>query len=344
MVDIPKTMKAWVATRAGKPQDILEFKTDWPTPTPPKTGEIMVRVSYAALNPAEIKIMAMAVPCKVNTVAGMDFVGEVVQVGPTTPKSPSDVRVGMIVGGTVPLMNMWHGAGALSDYLVVPAHAVAEKPKDLDESVAAGLLGIAGQTNAVIVRAANLHEGDKVLINGASGGVGCISIQVLRGMGVHVTAICSAKNEAFVRRLGAEEVIDYNVHKSLPEYLASVCAEPGARPFDAIINAMNNEPLYNHSPKYLKPDGKYLDIEGGPLGFLKLNNWWPVILGGTPRTRINIMSNPSGDSAKDAAAWIEKGWIKEVPIDSTFEMEDALQAYERMASHRATGKIFVKVK
>lgn len=49
------------------------------------------------------------------------------------------------------------------------------------------------------------------------------------------------------------------------------------------------------------------------------------MLGGTPRARINIFSYPSGDSAKDAAAWIEKGWIKEVPVDSTFEMDDALQ-------------------
>ncbi|KAF3064609.1 Zinc-type alcohol dehydrogenase-like protein C16A3.02c [Daldinia childiae] len=344
MVNIPKTMKAWIVTRTGKLPGILELKTNWPTPTPPKTGEIMIRVSYAALNPGEIKVMAMAAPCRVNTIAGMDFVGEVIQIGPTTPKSHSDVRVGMIVGGTVPLMNMWRGAGALSEYLVLPAHTVVEKPKGLDESVAAGLLGIAGQTNAVIMRAANLHQGDKVLINGASGGVGCISIQVLRGMGVHVTAICSAKNEAFVRRLGAEEVIDYNAHKSLPDYLTSVCAEPGNRPFDAIFNNIKNEPLYTRSPKYLKPNGKYLDIEAGPFGYFKLSKWWPVILGGTPRTHINILSRPSSDSAKDAAAWIEKGWIKEIPVDSTFEMDNALQAYERMVSNRATGKIFVKVK
>ncbi|KAK6950115.1 hypothetical protein Daesc_008441 [Daldinia eschscholtzii] len=206
MVDIPKTMKAWVVTRAGKPQDVLELKNNWPTPPPPRTGEIMVRVSYAALNPGEVKIMGMALPFKVNTVAGMDFVGEVVQVGPSTPKSPSDVLVGMIVGGTIPLMSMWRGAGALSEYLVVPVDSVVEKPKGLKESVAAGLLGIAGQTNAVIIRAANLREGNKVLVNGASGGVGSISVQLLRGMGMHVTAVCSAKNEAFVRRQGAEEV------------------------------------------------------------------------------------------------------------------------------------------
>ncbi|KAI1807949.1 GroES-like protein [Daldinia bambusicola] len=345
MVDmIPKAMKAWVVTRVGKPQDVLELKTDWPTPAPPKTGEIMVRVSYATLNPGEVKIMGMATPCKINTIAGMDFVGEIVQVGPSTPGSLADVRVGMIVGGTVPLMSMWRGAGALSDYLVVPAHAVAEKPKGLEESVAAGLLGIAGQTNTVIIHAANLREGDKVLVNGASGGVGSISVQLLRGMGMHVTAICSAKNEAFVRRLGAEEVVDYTAHKSLPDYLTSTCAAPGNKPFDAIIDCVGSEALYTCSPRYMKPEGKYLDIEAGPFGFFKVGNWWPVILGGTPRTRVPILGTSSGASAKDIADWFEKGWINEVPVDSTYDMGDALQAYEKLATNRATGKIFVKVK
>jgi NADPH:quinone reductase-like Zn-dependent oxidoreductase len=206
MKDLPKTMNAWVAARAGQPEDVLELKTNWPTPAPPKTGEVMVRVSYTSLNPGDTKMIAMRIPGKKNTIAGMDFVGEIVQVGPHASKSPSDMRVGMIVAGTVTMMKIWYGVGSLSNYMVVPAHSVVEKPDGLDESVAAGLLGIVGQTSVVILRAANLHEGDRVLVNGASGGVGTILLQVLRGMGVHVTGICSAKNEALVRRLGAETV------------------------------------------------------------------------------------------------------------------------------------------
>ena len=206
MIDVPKTMKAWIAVRAGQPKDVLELKTNWPTPTPPKTGEVMIRVSYAAINPGDLKMMAMKIPCKSNTIPGMDFVGEVVQVGPSASKSPSDACVGMHVAGTVPMMNIWRGLGVLAEYVVLAAHTVVEKPDGVEESVAAGLLGIAGQTNAVLLRAADLHKGDSVLVNGASGGVGSISIQLLRGMGVHVTAICSAKNEALVQRLGAEKV------------------------------------------------------------------------------------------------------------------------------------------
>ncbi|KAL7629440.1 zinc ion binding [Parahypoxylon ruwenzoriense] len=346
MIDLPKTMKAWVAVRAGQPKDVLELKTNWPTPAPPKTGEVTIRVSYAALNPGDIKLMSMKVLCKKNNIAGMDFVGEVVQVGPSASTSSSSLEmcVGMVVSSTVPMMKVWSGIGVLADYVVLPAHAVVEKPEGLEESVAAGLLGIVGQTNVMLLRESNLHKGDRALVNGASGGVGSILIQVLREMGVRVTGICSTKNETPVRRLGAEEVVDYTVHESLYDHLSSMSKTPGNGPFDAIFDCVGNDTLYYRSPAYLKLDGRYLSIEAGFFGSFKLIKWWPVMLGGTPRAWVNVLSKPSGSSAKEVADWFEKGWIREIPVDSTFEMGDALQAFEKLASKRAVGKIFVKVK
>jgi NADPH:quinone reductase-like Zn-dependent oxidoreductase len=209
MVDqvvIPKTMKAWIAFGAGAIEDVLELKTDWPTPAAPRAGELMVRVSYVAINPGDPKMIVKPIPFRKTAIAGMDFVGEVIQVGPMIPTSSLVVRVGMIVAGTIPMINILRGVGSLAEYLVVPAHAIVEKPNGLKENLAAGLLGIVGQTSIVLLRVADLHAGDRVLVNGASGGVGCILIQMLHGMDVHVTGICSAKNEALVRRLGAEEV------------------------------------------------------------------------------------------------------------------------------------------
>jgi NADPH:quinone reductase-like Zn-dependent oxidoreductase len=206
MSEIPPAMKAWIAVRPGQPKDALELRTDWPTPPPPKLGELMIKISYAALNPGDLRLMSWKIPFKWKLVTGMDFVGEVVQVGALTPTSTSNARCGMIVAGTVPLSYMWHGVGTLAEYIVLPAQAVVEKPGDLEEAVAAGLFGIAGQTCAVSLRHANLCKGDRVLVNGASGGVGSLLIQPLCAMGVHVTAVCSKKNEALVRMLGAEEV------------------------------------------------------------------------------------------------------------------------------------------
>ncbi|KAH8657699.1 chaperonin 10-like protein [Xylariales sp. PMI_506] len=343
MADLPRTMKAWVAVRAGEPKDVLELRTDWPTPAPPRDGEVMVKVSYAALNPGDLKNMATKLPWKGETVPGMDFVGRVVQVGPSSSASSLKLRVGAVVAGTTSLRSILRGAGVLADYVVVLADLVVEKPEHLIESIAAGLLGVAGQTTATLLSAAGLHEGDRALVNGASGGVGSILTQVLHGMGVHVTAICSAKNVALVQRLGVDETIDYTAHESIYDHISSLAAAPGSRPFDVIIDCVGDDTLYYHSTGYLKSDGKFLSIEAGPFGYFKLQNFLPVILGGTPRTFKSIWSIPSGSSAREAVGYFEKRWVTDIPVDSTFEMGDALQAFEKLATKRTVGKIFVKV-
>ncbi|KAK5626098.1 hypothetical protein RRF57_001813 [Xylaria bambusicola] len=343
---IPQTMKAWVAFGSGKIQDVLQLKTEWPTPTPPKAGEIMVRVSYVAINPGDPKMIAHSIPFRKTSIAGMDFVGEVVQVVLPSPTSTVDLHIGMVVAGTVPMTSILRGVGSLAEYLVVPAYTVVEKPNGVEECVASGLFGIVGQTSIVMLRAANLRKGDRVLLNGASGGVGCILTQMLHGMGVHVTGVCSSKNKHLVRRLGAEEVVDYTAHDDLYGHLASLTTSAGCRPFDAIFDCVGNDTLYYRSPGYLKLDGKYHSIVHGPLGFIaefKFNHW-PVLLGGIPRTYSSVFSNPSGSSAREVVNCFERGCIKEVPIDSVFEMDDALKAFEALATQRTVGKVVIRVK
>ncbi|KAH7304667.1 hypothetical protein B0I35DRAFT_484234 [Stachybotrys elegans] len=336
------TMKAWIAVQSGRPRDILQLNTTMPLPAMPGPGQIMVQVSYAALNPGDIKMMAHKIPFKGSTIPGMDFVGKVVQMGPSIASSPSALEVGSTVAGTTSMMNVWRGIGILAEYVVIPANLVVEKPEGLDEHLAAGLFGVVGQTSFVLTRTANLRKGDKALINGASGGVGSILTQALRAMGVRVTAVSSAKNEGLVRRLGAEEFVDYQACTSLPDYLSSICAGPNGRAFDAIFDCVGNDELFYRSPTYLQVRGKFLSIEAGPFGIFKLMNW-PLVLGGTPRTYQSVFSRPSGDHAEEVLAWFNKGWIKEVPVDSIFEMEDAIQAFEKLATQRAAGKIIIRV-
>ncbi|KAI3321291.1 GroES-like protein [Xylariaceae sp. AK1471] len=339
-------MKAWVAFGAGELKDVLAMKSDWPTPATPRAGEIMIRVSYVAINPGDPKMIVKPIPFRKTAIAGMDFVGEVIQVGPASPTSAATLRVGMAVAGTIPMISILRGVGSLAEYLVVPAHAVVEKPNGLEESIAAGLLGIVGQTSIVLLRAANLHKGDRVLVNGASGGVGSVLIQMLHGMDVHITGICSAKNEPLVRRLGAEEVVDYTVYENLYDHLSSLATPIGSRPFDAIIDLVGDDTLYYRSPDYLKVDGKFHSIARGPLGFItefKFNHW-PVMLGGVPRVFSAVFSNPAGSSAQEVVNWFNKGCIKEIPVDSVFKLDDVLQAFERLATQRVVGKILIKVR
>ncbi|KAI0204517.1 zinc alcohol dehydrogenase [Astrocystis sublimbata] len=339
---VPHKMKAWIASGAGHVNHVLKLETDWPTPSPPKAGEIMIRISYVSINPGDAKMIVKPIPFRKTAIAGMDFAGEVVEVGPSTP----DMRCGMIVAGTIPMPNIIRGVGSLAEYLVVPAQAVAEKPKDLDERVAAGLLGIVGQTSIAVMRAANLQKGDKVLLNGASGGVGCVLTQMLCAKGVHVTGVCSSKNVSLVRNLGAQEVVDYTAHENLYDYLSALVAPAKTKPFDAIIDCVGDNTLYYQSPAYLKVDGIFHSIEKGPLGFIfqfKFNHW-PVLLGGTPRTYSSVFSTPSGSAAQEVVNLFERGHVKELPIHSVFVMDDAMKAFEMSATGRTVGKILVNVK
>ncbi|CAH0056141.1 unnamed protein product [Clonostachys solani] len=343
MAELPKTIKAWIITRAGKPTDVLELKTNWPMPPSPKAGEVLVRVSYAALNPGDIKMMATIIPWKGKAIAGYDYAGEVIQLGSSAHTSAPGIRVGTIVAGTVPLSMLLTGYGTLVEYMILPIDQIVETPSGLSESVAAGIMGIAGQTAAAIVTAADLQQGDKVLVNGASGGVGSILIQALHGMGIQVMSVCSARNLDLVLRLGGGEALDYNAHESTYDYLSSISADPTRGQFDAIIDCVGDDTLFHRSPGYLKATSKFFSIEGGPVGHLTLKRL-PVILGGTPRTFVNVFSKPSTASMNMVIGWVENGWIKELPVDSTFQMDDAIQAFEKLGTNRAVGKIFVKVK
>ncbi|KAH7041422.1 uncharacterized protein B0I36DRAFT_312810 [Microdochium trichocladiopsis] len=347
MSTLPTTMKSWVGAGTGPPRGVLHLEVERPMPSVPLTGQIMVKVNYAALNPGDVKVMAMGVPFRSSFVPAMDFVGQVVQMAGDAHKTTvAKIRQGMIVAGTLPMVqSMWRGDGVLAEYVVVPAHAVVQVPDGLhDGPTAAGLLGVAGQTTAVLLRAASLREGQRALVNGASGGVGSVLVQVLSHMGVHVTAICSAKNEDLVRRLGAEEVVDYKAYgSSLYQHLSSIAAKPAGKSFDAVFDLVGDRKLYTSSPSYLDRHGKFLDIEGGPFGMFKFDNWWPVWLGGTPRAFRPVFSYPSGQSAAEVVSWIEKGWIKEIVTDSVYPMEEAVLAYEKLATGRAAGKIYVKV-
>ncbi|KAH8660273.1 hypothetical protein BX600DRAFT_499479 [Xylariales sp. PMI_506] len=355
MASLPKTMKAWVFPRAGKARDALAFKSKWQMPAAPKAGEIMMKVSYASINRADHDLMGTRIPFRRNAIPAMDFVGNVIQAGPlastsatstssssSSSSSQSGIRTGMTVAGTVPLMSVLRGAGSLAEYLVVPASAVAEKPSGMDETVAAGLMGVAGQTSATLLRNAKLSKGDRVLVNGASGGVGSVLVQVLNSMGVHVTGVCSGKNADLVRTLGAEEVIDYTAAASTPVALLTLSSSPNFTSFDVIIDCVGNEELYRHSPAYLNPAGRFLTIAGNLLLSFKYP-YLPVFLGGIPRSYTHVVSQGGGAAAREVANWFEKGLVKNTPIDSIFDMENAVQAFERSASARAVGKVLVKI-
>lgn len=206
--EIPSTMRSWAVTKNGPPETSLALDTSVPVPTP-RGSHILVKVSHAALNPVDIhhmKKIPTILPFRRRPTPALDFCGTVVALGPSVQASgPLSLDVGAVVCGAIPASKIATGTGALAEYIAVPADVVAPKPDALSEAASAGL-GIAGQTAAMVMREAKVEKGTRVMINGASGGVGTMLCQMATGRGGVVTAVCSDANSGLVKRLGATEV------------------------------------------------------------------------------------------------------------------------------------------
>lgn len=196
-------MKAIVYTQYGSP-DVLQLR-DVAKPTP-QDDEVLVKVRAASVNPYDWHFMR-GEPYFMRLVSGLrqpkrsglgaDFAGQVEAVGPAvTQFQPGDELFGM-------------GNGAFAEYLCVRQTEAALKPANLTFEEAAAV-PLAGLTALQGLRdPGQLQPGQKVLIIGASGGVGTFAVQIAKEMGAHVTGVCSTPNLALVRSLGADQVIDY---------------------------------------------------------------------------------------------------------------------------------------
>jgi len=179
-------MKAAVYTK-GKSGKVLEMK-DLEQPVP-KDSEVLIRVRAASVNPLDWRLKSPR--------PGVDVAGEVVAVGArVTQFKPGDAVFGA-------------GKGAFAEYACASETKLAPKPESVSFEHAAAM-PIAGLTALQGLRdKGHLQPGQKVLINGAAGGIGTFAVQIAKSLGANVTGVCSTKNVELVRSLGADRVIDY---------------------------------------------------------------------------------------------------------------------------------------
>ncbi len=196
-------MKAVIYTKYGTPDVLKLQEIEKPTP---KEDEVLVNVRASSVNPVEWYTMTGLFLARIgnglakpkDTRLGADFAGVVEAAGSSVTRfKPGDE----VFGG---------GDGAFAEYVCVRAeHAIARKPDNVTFEQAAAV-PIAGITALQGLRDhGQIQPGQKVLINGASGGVGTFAVQIAKAFGAEVTGVCSAKNVDMVRSLGADHVIDY---------------------------------------------------------------------------------------------------------------------------------------
>ncbi|KAJ3536779.1 hypothetical protein NM688_g6791 [Phlebia brevispora] len=342
---IPKTQKAWVAVRRGKPSDALICDENAKVPSNLEPGEILVKVQAAALNPVGYKLMGLLpnLFAKRPHVVEHDFTGLVVDANGT------ELQNGDAVYGIIPVpLNLQSHQGALAQYIRLPASHVVPRPSELKPTEAAGLTLVGLTAYQALFDVAKLEQGQHLFINGGSTAVGISAIQLAKAIGCTVTVSASGKREPLLRSLGADHFIDYTkgpVHEQLSH-------DPPSPKFHVIFETVGatDVDLYTHSEKYLAPGGIFVSVGIHPHGISgfgqALRYIWeltrPSFLGGTKRTWKWFSLSFKRENFENFAQYVIDGKVKPV-VDSVYSYEDVLKAYERIMSLRAAGKVVVKV-
>ena len=319
-------MKGVVRRCYGSP-DVVRYE-DIAKPTP-KDDEVLVKVHAASVNPLDWHYVE-GTPYLVRTDTGLgkpenprigvDFAGTVEAVGKNVTRfKPGDE----VFGGRT---------GAFADYLTVrEGRAVAPKPANMSFEQAASV-PIAGITALQALRdKGQIHEGQKVLINGASGGVGTFAVQIAKSYGTEVTGVCSTKNVDLVRSLGADHVIDYTRED----------VTTGTQRYDLIIDTVGTHSLLDYK-RILSPNGIYVMVGSTDPG--KWFGWLVapiegVILSKFVKQKFTlILAELNPDDLRALATLMQAGKVTPV-IDRHYKLSEAAEALRYVEKGHARGKV-----
>lgn len=311
-------MKAVQFDRYGTPDVLVWRETVQPVCGP---DEMLVRVSAAGVNPKDCLVRKGKFRWfsgrRFPLGLGHDFAGEVALVGGRV----AGFKIGDPVYG---MTNGWKGR-TYAEYVAVRASETALKPLALDFLEAAAV-PLAAQTALQALRdIGGVSRGQRVLINGASGGVGTFAVQIARIMGAHVTAVCSGRNASMVIDLGAQQVIDYT-----REDIRQLDA-----PVDVFFDVFGNR-RFPDIRATLSPRGSFIStVPGGPI--LK----WALLsrLSGGPRAHLVVVKS-CADDLLTLSTWIEERRLTPV-VDRVFAMEEVREAHAYIETRRARGKVIL---
>ncbi|KAF7972645.1 hypothetical protein HWV62_17312 [Athelia sp. TMB] len=351
-MSIPTAQKTWKVVRQGKPSKALEFDEHSAVPSELKRGEVLVKVQAAALNPVGYKLMQLMPNMFANRPfpAENDFSGVIAAVHESTD-SESEFKVGDRVFGIIPVeVQRETKQGALAQYLRTDASYLARLPTNVTFTQAAGFALAAETAWQGLFKFGGLEPGQSVFINGGSSSVGCFAIQIAKAKGCKVVASASSKNEEYVKSWGADEFIDYTAG---PLHLA-LSKNPPSPKFHVILDAvgLDDPSLYLNSRSYLAPNGIYLST--GPMPSFSLGGMRDMLslifhaylrprwLGGVPSAFKIFMLKHNREDLHEIKELIQEGKLKPA-VDSVFAFEDTLKAYDRLMSHRAKGKVVIRV-
>jgi NADPH:quinone reductase-like Zn-dependent oxidoreductase len=317
-------MKAIVYTEYGPPE-VLQFKeVERPAPG---DNEVLIKIYASSTNPADWHLMR-AEPFLArlenglrkpkNTKLGADVAGRVEAIG----RNVTQFQVGNDVFGCMPLNEL----GGFAEYVCAKEDVLALKPARLTFEQAAAVPLAAFTALQGLRDKGKIQSGQKVLINGASGGVGTFAMQIAKSFGTEVTGVCSTRNLDMVRSIGADHVIDYTKEDF---------TRNGKR-YDLIFDAVGNRSVSDYQ-RALSPNGIC-----AVAGFTNLSRLFQVMfLGGK---KVGLMETAKGNK-KDLLIikeLLEAGKVAPV-IDRCYPLSDVPEAIRYLEAGHAQGKVVITV-
>lgn len=328
-------MKAMVQDGYGAPEQVLKLE-EIARPAA-RDDEVLIQVRATSVNtPDWITVTGVPYVLRLRSglrkpstpVRGTDVAGVVAAVGANvTDLQPGDEVFGSTWDATLATN------GTFAELAVAPASQLIRKPASLTFEEAAGSV-MSGITALMNIRdVGKVGPGTRVLVNGASGGVGTFAVQVAKALGAEVTGVCSTRNVELVRSLGADHVIDYTQE----DYTR------GEQRYDVILdNVMNHPP--SATARVLTPTGTLIPNSVGPKGglFGSLPRIARAALMGLGSTKVQpgatVVVNRENLAA--LATLLESGDVK-VIIDKVYRLSETANAVAHMLGHHASGQVVI---
>ncbi|KAG0045388.1 hypothetical protein BGZ83_009405 [Gryganskiella cystojenkinii] len=362
--NLPLTMKAVQWTCPNKNRvDQLTFNESAPVPVP--TGsQVLIKVHACAVNPIDWKVMKGGMPWHFMPnikVPGWDVAGTVVALG---PKAGQNLIIGegrrdkdsatapsfkVQVGDEILAMLNPRVSGSFQEYTVVDDSLVVKKPERWTFEQAAAWPTVAVSAWLSLVVQGKVKKGDKVLVNGASGGAGTVGVQMAKALGAHVVGVCSTANMQLVQDVGADEVVDYKTTDVTQVYRN--------QDFDFVYDTVGSaSEIWANRSTLLKPTGNLVRIAtpdnalDTPFHFLATG----MNIGSKKLTTF-LQSGPGyhfvstfkdGQVLREAIDLLDRAAEVNPVIDSVFEefsLSSVLEAFDRSEAGRSRGKIVIKV-
>jgi NADPH:quinone reductase-like Zn-dependent oxidoreductase len=300
---------------ADSGQQIALIEKEVPQPKP-GSGEVLVRVRAAGVTQTELAWYPTSHTKtgekRAGAVPSHEFSGEIAEVG----EGAGDWSIGQEVYG----MNDWYADGALAEYCITQPGWIAPKPRRLSHVEAASVpIGVLTAWQGLFDRA-KLEAGERLLVQGGAGAVGCLAVQLARSRGAHVIATVSAQNIEFVKGLGAEEAISYKAARF----------EDKARDIDVVFDTVGGDTL-ERSWSVLKHGGRMVTIAS------------PSETATDDRIkRAFFIVEPDGRQLIEIAKLLDSGELRTV-VDSVLPLSQASLAYTGRVEKKGRGKVVVAV-